>query len=94
MVPKQHPSIKIGSHVFILNPVLFLWPTYNTPREKRGHDVFPVLTTDFQRVVMTICLLRGNAWADTVIGRIGFDNYLYASDAIYHQTCNVNVRTG
>ena len=62
--------------------------------ENRDHDVFPVRTTDFQREVMSICLLRGDAWADTVRGRLEFVNDLNALDVIYHQTCNVNFRTG
>ena len=72
----------------------FLWSIWNTPREKRGSDVFPVLTIGFQRVVMSICLLRGDAWADTTRGRIEFVDDLHASDAIYHKNCNVNFKTG
>ena len=71
----------------------FLWSIWNTPREKRGNDVFPVLTIGFQRVVMSICLLR-DAWADTVRGRIEFVGDLHASDAIYHKICNVTFKTG
>ena len=37
---------------------------------------------------------KGDALADTMRGRIEFVNDLHASDAIYHQTCNVNFRTG
>ena len=43
---------------------------------------------------MSICLLRGDAWADTVRGRIEFVDDLHASDAIYHKNCNVNFKTG
>ena len=37
---------------------------------------------------------KGGALADTMRGRIEYVNDLHASDAIYHQTCNVNFRTG
>ena len=37
---------------------------------------------------------KEDALADTMRGRIKFVNDLHASNAIYHQTCNVNFRTG
>ena len=33
-------------------------------------------------------------WARDVRGRIEFVNDLHAADALYHQTCSVNFRTG
>ncbi|KAK3097968.1 hypothetical protein FSP39_014885 [Pinctada imbricata] len=60
---------------------------------KRGNDVFPVRTHDFQASIIDICLERQDEWSDTVYGRIQSVNDLHAADAIYHQTCSVNFRT-
>ena len=60
---------------------------------KRGCDVFPVRTKDFQETIESICKQRGDDWGEKVQGRIVFGQDLHAVDAIYHQSCNVNFRT-
>ena len=61
--------------------------------KKRGYDVYPVRTLDFQKTILNICSIREDAWAQKVSARIEFATDLPAVDAIYHQTCNVNFRT-
>lgn len=62
--------------------------------KKRGYDVYPVRTHDFQSNVARICLERDDDWARTVMGRIQFAQDLHAADAFYHQVCSVHFRTG
>ena len=52
---------------------------------KRGNDVFPVRTSDFQATVMQVCTERNDTGAHTIRGRIEFAQDLHAADAIYHQ---------
>jgi len=61
---------------------------------KRGYDVFPVRTKDFQDSINEICKARNDEWAKTVRGRLEYAQDLHAADAVYHQACNVNFRTG
>ncbi|CAH3187344.1 unnamed protein product [Porites lobata] len=61
---------------------------------KRGHDVFPVRTLDFQTALNRICEERRDGWAEKVHGRISFSQDLIAAGAIYHQVCSTNFRTG
>ncbi|CAH3022720.1 unnamed protein product, partial [Porites evermanni] len=61
---------------------------------KRGHDVFPVRTLDFQTTLNRICEERRDGWAEKVHGRISFSQDLIAAGAIYHQVCSTNFRTG
>ena len=70
--------------------------TLTEQSSKKGgeNDVFPVRTSDFQRTILNVCCERGDAWADSVRGRIEFAQDLHAADAIYHQACSVNFRTG
>ena len=51
---------------------------------KRGNDVFPVRTSDFQATFMQVCTERNDTWAHTIRGRIEFAQDLHAADAIYH----------
>lgn len=73
---------------------LFCGQTAKLNQNKRGYDVYPVRTHDFQTSIKSICSIRQDAWADQIYGRIEAVNDLHAADAIYHQTCNVNFRTG
>ena len=43
---------------------------------KRGHDVFPVRTLDFQTTLNRICEERRDGWAEEVHGRISFSQDL------------------
>ena len=45
---------------------------------KRGHDVFPVRTLDFQTTLNRICEERRDGWAEKVHGRISFSQDLIA----------------
>ncbi|KAK3092092.1 hypothetical protein FSP39_025112 [Pinctada imbricata] len=63
-------------------------------KRKRGADVHPVLTMEFQEKVLESCTNRNDEWGHTVKGRISYVNDLHAADAVYHQTCSVNFRTG
>ena len=61
---------------------------------KKGIDIFPVRTDDFQTKILRACDERDDEWAVEVRGRIKYVNDLHAADALYHQTCSVNFRTG
>ena len=58
--------------------------------KKRGHNVFPVRTMDFQSTVAKICNDRKDEWSAAVSGRLAFVHDLLTVKAIYHQACNVN----
>ena len=62
--------------------------------KKKGYDVIPVRTMDFQDTVLMICKERTDPWSQIVHGRLQYLRDLHASDAIYHQTCSSNFRTG
>ena len=69
------------------------------PGKKRSYDDtavlhFPVRTGDFKATVETVCKMRNDTWAQQVQGRIEYAQDLYASDAVYHQVCSINFRTG
>ena len=59
------------------------------------YDVWPVRTEGTQTEILTVCDSRGDEWADVIRGRLEYvAGDLHAADAVYHQTCNVNFRTG
>ena len=41
-----------------------------------------------------ICRERNDSWSTNVLSRIQFVQDLHAADAVYHQKCSVNFRTG
>jgi hypothetical protein len=61
---------------------------------KRGFEVYPVRTFDFQNKVREISGKRNDVWANQVLARLEYSQDLPAAEAMYHQTCNVNFRTG
>ena len=61
---------------------------------KRGIDVYPVRTFDFQTTIKSICAKRNDEWANTVLGRIEYACDLPAVEARYHHTCSSNFRSG
>ena len=63
-------------------------------KKRREADVFPVRTTDFQDTVLQICHSRNDKWSEVVSGGLASVNDLHAADAIYHQQCSSNFRTG
>ena len=69
-------------------------PAIYGKRKGFEYEYYPVRTKDFQAKIAEICLSRNDAWAVEVKGRLEFSQDLHASDALYHQQCNVNFRTG
>lgn len=63
-------------------------------RKRPLTEVWAVRTHDFQKTIEQACNQRKDQWAEEVWGRIAFVNDLHAFDAIYHQQCSVNFRTG
>ena len=47
-----------------------------------------------QYTVLKICHSRNDKWAEVVSGRVASVYDLHAADAIYHQMCSTNFRTG
>ena len=62
--------------------------------KKRGYDVYPVRAGDFDAAISQACRQREDDWSKEVEGRLAFVNDLHAADTVYHQSCNVNFRTG
>jgi len=60
---------------------------------KRGLDVFPVRTLEFQKNIRDVCSRRNDNWSREVSDRISQVIDLPAADAVYHQQCSVNFRT-
>ncbi|XP_053375848.1 uncharacterized protein LOC128547355 [Mercenaria mercenaria] len=61
---------------------------------KRGYDVFPVRTLEFQQTIKNVCKQRNDEWGNDVLCRLEFVHDLRAAEARYHQVCSVNFRTG
>ena len=61
---------------------------------KRSFDTYPVRSLEFQSTIIKICSNRADQWADDVKIRLAHVFDLPAADAVYHQQCNVNFRTG
>lgn len=57
-------------------------------------EVFAVRTHDFRRSIIETCNFRNDQWSVEVSGRLAFAEDLPAADALYHQQCSVNFRTG
>ena len=49
---------------------------------------------DFQTAVYAACSIRNEEWAEKISGRLEYARDLHASDAVYHNACNVNFRNG
>ena len=62
--------------------------------KKRGFDVNPIETQEFQNSLAQVCKARNDEWSITVLGRIEYALDLCAADAVYHKACSVNFRTG
>ena len=61
---------------------------------KKEYILIPIRTYDFQEKVREICIKRDDDWAKRVKVRIDCVHDLHAADAVYHQACSVNFRTG
>ncbi|MCG8047095.1 MAG: hypothetical protein N0E48_15925, partial [Candidatus Thiodiazotropha endolucinida] len=94
--PSTSPTLRSKSEKFSFqNDCLFCGQSVKTYGQKRGYDVWPVRTKDAQNEILTICKNRGDEWSDIIRGRLQYvAGDLHAADAVYHQTCNVNFRTG
>ena len=62
--------------------------------KKKGFDVIPVKTMTFHHSIKEICERRQDKWAKTVLARVMSVHCLRAADAVYHQDCSTNFRTG
>ena len=82
------PSFNTKEHCF------FCGQPAKIDRRKRGNDVIPVRTQDFQDSIAQICKERNDEWSEIVLGRLEYAQDLHAADAVYHQACSVNFRTG
>ena len=69
------------------------WPV-KIEGKKRGLDCFQVRTFDFQTAIKAACTERNDQWGREVLPRIEFGRDLPAVDAVYHQKCSTNFRTG
>ena len=49
---------------------------------------------DFQEKILKACDGFKGEWGDTVKGSVIFAHDLPAADAVYHNSCNINFRTG
>ena len=72
------------------NNCLFCGHVAKLSGKKRGLDVYPVRTLDFQTKIEEVCSQRKDDWADTIMHRLQSVHDLPAADALYHQTCSVN----
>lgn len=61
---------------------------------KQEWKLIPVRSMDFSAKVLTACDSFTNDWVDTVRARVLYAIDLPAADAVYHQLCSVNFRTG
>ncbi|XP_053388038.1 uncharacterized protein LOC123543383 [Mercenaria mercenaria] len=68
--------------------------THEQHKRKRGRDVHPVLTLEFQKSIKDVCLERNDDWGDIVLGRLECVCDLPAAEARYHQSCSSNFRSG
>lgn len=62
--------------------------------KRRGFDVITIKTQEFQNSIAQVCKARNDEWSITVLGRIEYALDLCGADAMYHQACSVNFRTG
>ena len=67
--------------------------TFNS-KTCRGHKLIPVRTLDFQETIVQQCKIMNNKWSEAVMARISSVHDLPAADAMYHQICSSNFRTG
>ena len=56
--------------------------------------LIPVRSMDMQKKILQACEKYEGSWVDVVRDRVLFDNDLHAADAVYHNLCSTNFRTG
>ena len=72
---------------FCGRPAKFGW-------KRKKYDVLQVKAIGLKDTLLATCFERADSWSDTVKARIMHVHDLHAADAVYHQTCSVNFRTG
>ena len=82
----KEPQFRFRDHCFLCG----------TDAVPTDGDVFQVRTWDLQRSIVKACDERkdDDSWAEAVRARLIFGRDLPAVDAVYHQVCSVNFRTG
>ena len=73
---------------------LFCGTNVNFDNRKQQGDVHSITLTECKDSLLQKCLTRSDAWADAVRARLLIVCDLPAADAIYHQACSSNFRTG
>eukprot|EP00794_Sanderia_malayensis_P002071 gene2071-2348_t len=65
-------------------------------RDKRDKKAYQVMckNCEFDISILKICEQRNDSWAVSVKGRIAYVNDLHSKDAVHHQVCSTNFRTG
>ena len=63
-------------------------------KHQKGHQLIPVRTLEFQESIVEHCKNMNNRWSEKVMARISSVHDLPAADAVYHQICSSNFRTG
>ena len=83
--PSSTVSIRSETHTFSSKDhCIFCGQTAKYNGKKRGFDVNPVRTTEFQESIDGICKQRNDEWSDTLLGRLEYLRDLHARDAVYH----------
>ena len=85
---KEHLTLRIANCLFCGHIDTF------DSKHCRGHKLIPVRTLDFQKTIIQQCKSINNKWSEQVMARIGSVHDIPAADAMYHQICNSNFRTG
>ena len=62
--------------------------------KKKDFELIPVRTHEFQKTVEQLCQKRNDEWGKKVEERIQHAIDLHAADALYHNKCSINFRTG
>ncbi|XP_060587651.1 uncharacterized protein LOC132743142 [Ruditapes philippinarum] len=96
MMDDQENSRRLRSeeNFNIKSDCLFCTNYAKSNKKKRGGDVWDVKTLDFQDTIIRKCKERNDLWGIAVLGRIEHIIDLPGADAVYHQICNTNFRTG
>ena len=91
----SHPVPRSTEKGFSFNRDCFFCGTLVSDGEqKKKGDVFKVTTLDMKDTIMATCSERRDAWSEVVQTRVMHVHDLPAADAMYHQKCSVNFRTG
>lgn len=91
------PSVSLRSAEEAFNfkaDCLFCGTKVNFDNRKQQGDVHSITLTESKDSLLQKCSTRNDAWADTVRARLLIVCDLPAADAVYHQVCSSNFRTG